>query len=215
MKLRKMSALACGLVLAGSVAPAMADLSGNIGLTSDYVWRGVSQSNKDFAASFGLDYKHSSGLYVGTWASSVDFGSGNDAEWDLYGGYSNKMGDFSYDLGYIHYSYPGETDLNFGEGYVSLGYGPGTVKISHDFDNSNTYYEGALAIPLTAGFGADLHLGHYNFDKATDYTDWRVGVTKSVGPVDLELAYTDTDMSKDECGNLCSARGWLSAKWNF
>ena len=215
MKLRKMSAAVCGLVLAGAVAPAMADLSGNIGLTSDYVWRGVSQSDENFAASAGLDYSHSSGLYVGIWGSSVDFGSEADVEADVYGGFSGEAAGLSYDLGYIEYTYPNETGLNFGEGYVGLGYGPGSVKVSHDFDNDNTYYEGALSFDIGGGFGAGAHLGYYDFDKGTDYTDWKLGVTKSVGPVDLELAYTDTDMSKDDCGGVCGARAVLSATWTF
>ena len=57
----------------------------------------------------------------------------------------------------------------------------------------------------------------YDFskDNGIDYTDWRVGVTRDVGPVSLELAYTDTDLSKSECSSGCSARGWLSAKYSF
>ena len=215
MKLRKMSAAVCGLALAGAMAPAMADLSGNIGLTSDYVWRGVSQSDEHFAASAGLDYSHSSGLYVGIWGSNVDFGSEADVEADLYGGFSGQAAGLSYDLGYIEYTYPNETGLNFGEGYVGLGYGPGSVKVSHDFDNDNTYYEGALSFDIGGGFGAGAHVGYYDFDKGTDYTDWKLGVTKSIGPVDLELAYTDTDMSSDDCGGACGARAVVSAKWTF
>lgn len=100
-------------------APA-SSLTGNIGLTTDYVFRGVSQTQGGPAIQGGFDYSHASGLYVGTWASNVswvstDDGAGNgwfkdnnSMEIDLYGGYRGTVGDVGYDVGIITYYYPGD-----------------------------------------------------------------------------------------------------------
>ncbi len=122
-----MKKIVSALLLAGMVgAPAvvMAEdsphtLSANVSLTSDYVFRGVSQTQGKPAIQGGFDYSHSSGLYLGTWGSNVSWvsvvdGSGNpfkennSLELDLYGGYRGSVGDFGYDLGAITYYYPGD-----------------------------------------------------------------------------------------------------------
>lgn len=96
-------------------------ISANVGLYSQYIFRGLTQTNADPAIQGGLDYSHSSGFYAGTWASNISWLSdsvpGTDApyssssmEWDFYGGFSNsfgKNGDFGYDVGLLYYYYPG------------------------------------------------------------------------------------------------------------
>jgi len=89
--------------------------TGNVGLFSQYVFRGLSQTNEDPAVQGGLDYSHSSGLYAGTWASNIswlkDSGLYNSSsmEWDFYGGFKGNIGpsDFTYDVGTLYYYYPG------------------------------------------------------------------------------------------------------------
>lgn len=104
-----------GLALAEEASPHT--LSFNVGLTTDYIFRGVTQTQHDPAISGGADYSHSSGLYAGTWLSSqkwVDdagpYKADSNIEWDVYGGYKGTAGDFGYDLGVIHYAYNGERD---------------------------------------------------------------------------------------------------------
>ncbi|MEJ5210677.1 MAG: TorF family putative porin [Burkholderiales bacterium] len=116
--------LAAPAAMAEESAPS---LSGNITLTSDYVFRGVSQTQGRPAIQGGIDYAHPSGFYLGTWASNVSwvsvrafkdstgavttgdpFKENNSMEWDFYGGYKGTVGDFGYDLGVITYYYPGD-----------------------------------------------------------------------------------------------------------
>lgn len=111
------------LVLSGLISvPALAEdsphsVSFNVGVTTDYIFRGVTQSQHDPAISGGVDYSHSSGLYAGTWLSTqkwvsdafpaAPYKTGSDYEWDVYGGYKGAVGDIGYDVGAIHYSYDG------------------------------------------------------------------------------------------------------------
>jgi uncharacterized protein (TIGR02001 family) len=115
-------------------------LTGNVGVVSQYIFRGLSQTNGKPAIQGGFDYAHSSGFYVGTWLSNISWftdqnagvknapvslaspgsvgapystGASNAAslEWDFYGGYKNTFaGDWNYDVGLIRYYYPGRYD---------------------------------------------------------------------------------------------------------
>jgi uncharacterized protein (TIGR02001 family) len=121
----KKTLIATALMAAISTTALADGISGNVALTSDYVFRGVSQTDNQMAIQGGLDYEHPSGLYVGTWASNVspDFfnGTGNDPqiELDLYGGYKGDLGNgIGYDVGYIRYQYPGYDKANTNEIYV-------------------------------------------------------------------------------------------------
>jgi len=112
MKMKQIAIAISALLMAGSAA---AELSANIGATSNYVWRGATQTDDNAAVQGGIDYAHDSGFYLGTWVSNVDFGSGGEVEWDLYGGFGGEVGGFGYDLGIIYYAYPDSTDANFTE----------------------------------------------------------------------------------------------------
>jgi uncharacterized protein (TIGR02001 family) len=109
------AALGSGLVQAAEPASPHT-LTGNVGLYSQYIFRGLTQTNRDPALQGGFDYSHSSGFYAGTWASNISWlrdggyynGSGS-LEWDFYGGY--KWGfapDWTLDLGALYYWYPGD-----------------------------------------------------------------------------------------------------------
>ena len=147
-----MKKLAHALVLSGLMAlPAVAmaeeesphSLSANVTLTSDYIFRGISQTGGDPAIQGGLDYSHASGFYLGTWASNVGwiedfqgYEKGN-MEIDFYGGFRGGFAeDFSYDVGLIQYMYPGENngccnDADTTEIYGALGWKWFTVKYSY------------------------------------------------------------------------------------
>ena len=125
------------MLLAGLVgAPLIAvagdsphSLSANIGITTDYIFRGISQSQHDPAISGGVDYSHSSGLYAGTWLSTqkwVDeaatpsaYKDGSDLELDIYGGYKNTLGEVGYDIGLIHYAYDGDRGVARTAGFAT------------------------------------------------------------------------------------------------
>jgi uncharacterized protein (TIGR02001 family) len=94
-------------------------LTGNVGLFSQYIFRGLTQTNKEPALQGGFDYAHSSGVYAGTWASNISwlrdpppglnaYSSGGSLEWDFYAGWKPTLGDFTFDLGTLYYWYPGD-----------------------------------------------------------------------------------------------------------
>lgn len=224
-----MKKLIHALVLTGLVSvPALAiaedsphSISANVSLTSDYVFRGISQTGGDPAIQGGFDYAHSSGLYAGTWASNVgwikDF-QGYDSgsmEIDFYGGYANSIGDFTYDLGLIQYMYPGEkggaVDADTTELYVSGGWKWFTVKYSYylsdevfGFDSDGgDYWDISASLPVgETGLTLDAHWGTFGFDNVSeaDYDDWSVGASYDMGKLGklgdgftVAVKYSDTD----------------------
>jgi uncharacterized protein (TIGR02001 family) len=112
-----LTAAALGSGLAQAAEPASPHtLTGNFGIFSQYIFRGLTQTDKEPAIQGGFDYAHSGGFYAGTWGSNVswlrDFGAytgGASLELDIYGGYKGTIGktDFGYDVGLLYYWYPG------------------------------------------------------------------------------------------------------------
>jgi len=210
MKMTK--TLIASALLAGSSA-ALAEISGNVALTTDYVFRGVSQTDNQFALQGGFDYAHESGFYAGTWASNVDsnFFSGTSTdpqiELDLYAGFSGELENgVGYDVGILHYDYPGYSASDTNEVYVSGSYNNFTVSFNYSdelsfigSDESAWYLAAGYDMDLPEDFGLSLHVGLNDGDAydttsyPTQYVDWSVGLSKSVGGVDLGLTYTDTD----------------------
>src|SRR4029078_2528628 len=118
------AAVAAGIMpFAGSAADATASphtLTGNVGLYSQYIFRGLTQTDRKPAIQGGFDYGHSSGFYVGTWASNISwlrdsaaYSAGGSGEFDFYGGFKGSIGksDFTYDVGTLYYYYPGDANV--------------------------------------------------------------------------------------------------------
>lgn len=186
------------------------DVSMNAGLYSDYMYRGVSQTQGSGAIQGGLDIGHESGLYVGAWGSNVDFGGDASVEFDYYAGFATDITDvLSMDLGYVAYTYPGESALNFGEYYGSLGAWGFTLgaAYSDDFGGEDTTlytyvgydYELPMEIGLSLSYGEYDFKDAYSVTSSESYNDWSVGLGKTLLGLDFGLTYTDTDMSSDEC----------------
>lgn len=195
--------------------------SGNVALTTDYMYRGFTQSNEGPAISGGFDYGHASGFYLGVWASSIEFNPGtNNAssiEIDVYGGVAGEFANgVSWDIGGLYYLYPDQDedsagDYNFFEVYGSLGYGftdsisAGLfVAYSPDFygETGSAYYIApSLDIALPQGFGASFMIGYQDVDDTdTDYTHWSIGVSKEVGIFGFDLTYYDMFNADEDCG---------------
>jgi uncharacterized protein (TIGR02001 family) len=179
----------------------------NAGANTDYVFRGVSQTDEDPSVFGGVDVALGSIGYAGVWASNVDFGNGTDIEYDLYAGVKPVMGAVTFDLGVIYYGYidsPSGSDQDYFEGKVaaSVPVGPATlgaaVYYSPDFFGGTgdaVYYEAnaAFAVPETK-FTISGALGHQQVKGPSDYTTWNVGVgfalTDHIG---IDVRYHDTD----------------------
>jgi len=210
--------LASGLLIATGAA--QADVSANLGVQSNYYFRGVSQTGNKAAVSGGADYNHDSGFYLGTWASNVDFGTKADMEIDLYTGFGGDIGDsgFNYDLSVWYYWYPGAGgneqggDLDYTEVSGSLGWNWLTATIAYTVDSENSdagpfteddiYYNLTADLPFDmAGFTPSVFVGHYAFDDDgdaccgdMDYTHWGVGVSKDAGDFgSFSLNYEQVD----------------------
>lgn len=177
---------------------ATSPLSFNVSVTTDYRYRGISQSRLKPAIQGGVDYAFSNGFYVGAWASSIkwisDAGGNADVEVDVYGGYKGALSSaLTYDVGVLTYQYPGH-DLsvspNTTEIYAALTYGPATLKYSHSVTNlfgfsdskNSGYLDLSAALDVGGGFMVVPHVGYQKVrnNSAADYTDVSLGVSKEV-----------------------------------
>jgi uncharacterized protein (TIGR02001 family) len=192
---------AVGLTLTAMAASA--EVTGTVGVYSDYNWRGITQTSQDPALQGSIDYAHDSGLYAGVWASNVDFGDCCDEniETDLYVGFSGGE-EMTWDVGGIYYLYPGAEDLDFWEIYAGLGWNWLSGKVSYSSDYANydetaLYYELNGEWELPANFGLNAHVGYSDGDGIEiaygqdNYFDWAVGVSYTLGHFDLGLKYVD------------------------
>jgi uncharacterized protein (TIGR02001 family) len=209
--------------IAGFTA-AHAQVSGNLSLTSDYRFRGISQSQNAPAVQGGVDYAHSSGLYIGNWNSSVSsqvYTNGAGVESDLYAGYKKDIyKGLTLDVGSYNYFYPRATATRTGsnfdtyEAFVGLGYGPVAVKYSQTLGNGyfgtvnakNTNYTQADIAqsfePLSAKLKNLSFLAHYGRTNVAnssnlDYNDINVGLGYAL-PKDWSVNakyYTNSSMT--------------------
>ncbi len=212
-------AIAAGLTVGAASASADDAISANVALTTDYKFRGISQSDESIALQGGFDYAHESGFYVGTWGSTVDFdtdGSGYDGslELDVYAGFGGSISeDVGYDVGVLYYDYPGDDDEegDYLEVYGSLSFKDLTVGAAYSDDyyaetGEFWYLYADYSFALPNDFAVDLHVGLNSLDEADrflsdgadGYTDYSVGITKSLAGVDWTLAYVGTDLNEEE-----------------
>jgi len=187
--------------------------SWNAAIASDYVFRGVSQTDEEAALQLGADLNFDSGLYVGVWASNVDFGSGGpDLEVDTYIGWNTDLTDaWNLDLMLTRYNYLGEQD-GFGDGdyneFISTlafnetySFTFGYTNDVYNLDDDGFYYAVAGSWELGSGVGLDVGLGRSTFASSTgfdDYTDWSVAVNRDFGWVNAALGFYGTDASGDD-----------------
>jgi len=171
----RQAALGATLLLAGT-GVVQAEFSANIGVTSNYMFRGLTQTDDGAAVQGGLDYAHESGVYVGTWASNVDFGDGfTGYELDGWIGFAGAFEQLNYDLGYIYYAYPGRRDLkdsDFGELYLNLNvdmltdgvfYVTNTESAVREQFKDAVYYYASLDLPIAEDWSAGATLGRQDF----------------------------------------------------
>lgn len=213
----KKTLLALAAVSAITAMPTVAQaqeaspLSANVSLTTDYRYRGISQTRLKPALQGGLDYASPSGFYVGTWASTIkwikDFGGDANVEVDVYGGYKGELSKgLGFDVGLLTYIYP-SNDLNpkadTTEIYGALSFGPATLKYSHSVTNlfgfvdskNSGYLDLSATFDVGNGFTVVPHIGYQKVAKNSNfsYTDYSVTVSKDVAGFTLSGALVGTD----------------------
>ncbi len=201
--------------------------SANVAITNDYVYRGVTQTNEDFAVQGGFDWDSGAGFYVGTWASSLEFGDDASLELDLYAGYRGEVDNFSYDIGFLYYMYPGASapGYDFWEVYGSAGYDFGPIaanvgiNFSPDFfgaanNDTSIYYSAGLSAPIGEMFSISAGVGYSALEGVKNYTDWNIGATLDIPEwFALDLRYYDSDLRS--AGNFADDRFVVTISRSF
>lgn len=196
----------------GLASTSRIDLAFGVAVTSDYVSRGITNSDSGPAVqgyiepSFGM-------LYANIWSSNVNYGVGyRGAEIDLAIGVRPQLGPVAFDLGYVHYFFaPNSVSPDYGEIFgraeyifhdkITLG---GSVYFAPDYNNggyTGTYVEGQVSIPLPKGFSFSGALGYQFFEDAgaAEQLTWNAGLSYSWKALTLDLRYSDTNLSGEEC----------------
>lgn len=199
-----------GLVLAASTTSSvMAEgIEANVALTSDYYFRGISQTNNDPAIQGGFDWSHESGVYVGAWGSNVSFGDTN-LEVDTYAGFSNEVSGIGYDLGLILYNYnatdsnsdPLELYVGLSYDFLSAGYAYSSNWFGSDLASNYIYLSAEYGISDAVTLAASIGYSYGDTYGISEYMDYKVGVSGDLAGVTLDLSYVGNDLSDAQCGN--------------
>jgi uncharacterized protein (TIGR02001 family) len=224
--LAAVASLAVGGVAQAQDAESPVKVAFNIGAASDYVFRGISQTDEDPQIFGGVDATIGMG-YVGFWASNVDFGNSTTMEYDIYGGFKPTLGAVALDLGVIYYGYadkpagPDEAYWEF-KAAGSVPVGPATVGLAfyyspEFFGETGTalYSEINGSVPIKdTKFSVSGAFGHQEIDAGGSYSTWNLGVGFAVNDhLGFDLRYWDTD--EHSFGKLYDARVVLGAKVSF
>jgi uncharacterized protein (TIGR02001 family) len=170
------------------------ELSGNLGVTNNYIFRGITQTDDQAAVQGGLDLTTDFyGFHVGTWVSNVNFSGDKGYEVDLYGGFAGNFWDIDYDLGLIYYAYPTQDDLDVTELFATGSY---TWSEGLDFntgaymtvtsDNASFNDGGSVYVPLGldidlpifSGVGFSPFGGYWVISNGQDYGHWGAKLSK-------------------------------------
>jgi uncharacterized protein (TIGR02001 family) len=195
---------------------------GSVSAVNDYLFRGLSQTNRKPAFQPSIEYDHASGWYIGAWGSNVSWLSdastsaapiSSSLEIDLYTGYRGSLSaDWTYDVGLYEYYYPGTYPPGFvrpytTEAYGSLGYKGVSLKYSYAFTNlfgfahskDSGYVDLSYNFEFVPSWTLNAHVGHQqvNHYSGYSYSDWKLGVTKAfANGYSVAVGYYDTNASR-------------------
>lgn len=198
------------------------EFSANISLTSDYIFRGISQTGNNPAVQGGFDYSYDFGpaaVSAGVWASNVKFGDAT-IEIDYYAGVGGSIDAFSWDLSAIYYTYPGaDGNLNydFFEIAPSVGYDFGVLAVNAGVNYSPEYFgdsgdafytHGGIDIPIGDYFTLSGTIGYQTIDDnaawgTDDYMDYGISISTEIAGFGLSAGWTDTDLPSSQCDDAC------------
>lgn len=197
----------------------------SLGAASDYVFRGVSQTNED-PFVFGSVNLAAGGFYVGAGAENVDFGNSIDFEYDFWAGWTTKLGTLGLDLGLVRYGYhdqPDGVDIDTLEYKLALSHPLGPVNAgvaiyytSEYFgsDDSGTYTELNASYNLNPQWSVSGAYGKQDVGTGLDYATWNLGLGWAASKlVSVDLRYHDTDAH--EAGAILDSRLVGTLKLSF
>lgn len=204
-----------------NVTTAQADgltTSATLAMTTDYVTRGISQTQEEPAIQGSFNINHGSGIYMGIWGSNVDFGNSAQLEIDLSAGFRKTYSSgWSLDLAAIHYEYPGaisSLDLDFQEYSLGTGYTINGIEwsakgfYSPEYPDSNEsafYLETGLDYTFPSGITASGHYGystgdHYD-NTDSEYSDYSLGLSMELGGFGFDVSGFANDIDSDDAVN--------------
>jgi uncharacterized protein (TIGR02001 family) len=195
-------------------------LTGNFDITTNYVFRGISNSNNNPAFQGGLTYTFlTTGIYLNVWGSNVDFvdpqGFQATVEADTIIGIANNINDdWSYNVNFNRYNYPKASAANYNEVIAALTYKIFTLTVADSLNvygvhENGLYYNGLINVPLPQKYvhfsdlSAEASYGHYSLPRSAgllSYNDYMIGLDKGFGMYDLLLQYTNTNHRSDSSG---------------
>lgn len=199
-------------------------ITGGIALVSDYRFRGVSLSNKDFAVQPTITVSADNGAYIGIWGSNLASNPGEDLEVDLYAGYAGSSGAITYDLGATYYVYPGVGSFNYVEftGKTGTTVGPAKLGLQVSYapeQGSATAFTDNLYLGANASVGipgtpltASAAIGRENGAFGAKKIDWSLGLSATVKGFTLGASYVDTNRF---VGGLGKAGAVFSISYGF
>ena len=201
--------------------------SANVSYSSQYLFRGLQQSDRNIAVSGGFDLNHSSGLYVGTWSSNVAYGVPTSIETDIYMGLSKTFMSMDFDMGGIYYMYPGAAsslNYDFFEAYISASKDLGLMSFTLAGNYSPEFFgESGKAVygnfsasmpvsmvdglTLTAMVGRQYVKDPAAYGVAKSYNDYGLSAEYSLDSTySVSLGVYDTNLDEGEAGYLDGPR---------
>lgn len=199
MKILKKTLIAATLVVSVSASQSVlgkSPISANVALTSNYIFRGVTQNNEDPALQGGFDYKHKSGFYAGVWGSNVDFGGDESTELDFYAGYGFKVGAVDLDFGLISYKFFGGDDADASdieEAYAGISYAGFGLTYSAGLDDAEDNIELTYGVDFS---GVTLSLAYGDYENISDEY-YSAGLSTEAIGLTFDLTVADADAVDD------------------
>ncbi len=184
--------------------------SAGVDIVSNYVSKGVSQTEDNFAIQPSIDYAWNNGVYVGLWASNADYvprgdaNDGADFEIDYYLGYSfSPTEKTSLDISYVFYDYPGieesiEDDYDYAEWVIGGNYDRYGLQVGYSTDQvasgeTGIWYKGSADFDLFDKLSVNIEAGHYDRSNfGNSYNWWGVDFNYDLGDFSLGLIATQT-----------------------
>ena len=215
--------------------PTKFELSGSAWLTTDYMFRSISNTNQNPAAQVEFDGTY--GILFGyIWGSNTAYGENIEIDYGL--GITPTWGPVTFTFAGLYYSYPGEDDIGYFEAWGGASWtgGAWTLSVNDYWSPDNAQFFGeSNAIEGTVKYEWTWKLwnfftpsvsgtvGFQSYDvNADDYTYWNAGLTFTfLDHWSADIRYYDTDYNSDQClaqsggRNNCDARavGYIKAKF--